>query len=148
MTDKTTTPTIPAFHSYDCWGKLVVTPAPALGWGLTHAVPGTVNAAYGARCIQCAGTAHNSYADSLDFVPGRGGFCWREGHKDETNRLRSLLNGGILADVQVAYAKLRRRGALDSRKEGTVTLYEDDTVKFVGDTNASCGYVYVAAWLK
>jgi len=148
MTDKTTQTPTPIFHSYDCWGKAQETDKPALGFGLDVAVPVTARASYGARAIQANGNQYNSYNDSLDFVPGRGGFCWLDGFKDDADYLKRLLNGGILADVQVAYARLRREGKLHSRQEGTVVLYDDDTVTVAGDTNASCGYVYIAAWLK
>jgi len=72
------------------------------------------------------------------------GFCYVT--EEAKQELQELLNNGILQKVKDDYVKLSCGIHGNERRQHV--LYEDGQVKVVGDTLASGGYLYVAAWLK
>ena len=110
--------------------------------------PQETAAVWGARAI-----AEKGYMDLLIDRQGRAG---RDVEKMAV--LIQMLNGtgdsrhkdavGILSKMQLRYSELRRQGVIEGDKANDVVLYEDDRVKAVGNTNASYGYIYIAAWFK
>ena len=78
----------------------------------------------------CSGLAY-----SVDYVT-----------EEAKQELQELLNNGILQKVKDDYVKLSCGIHGNERRQHV--LYEDGQVKVVGDTLASGGYLYVAAWLK
>jgi len=107
-----------------------------LTWGLANSVPEGVAAAWGARTILHNGT--------VDIVFDRTSF---EGTKEGKKKL-SMALGDADARMRDKVRELCESWDMSSSKQGEHILYEDDDIKIVGDTRASCGYLYMAAWLK
>jgi hypothetical protein len=110
----------------------------ALAFGLNFGVP-EVRAAWGARVII-------DQHGHVDFVPGRSSQFGSEEDQDELFRV---------LDERVPMTKLREQirtmligGLLHTRLAELVTLYEDEDVVVLGNTNASAGYLYVRGFLR
>ncbi|MBB77361.1 MAG: hypothetical protein CMJ75_22885 [Planctomycetaceae bacterium] len=125
------------FRSYDLRGNSQESESPALVWGWQK-VPHETTAAWGARAIATPG--------GLDLLPDRQSLSWRS--EEERSRLVGLLNGGALEAIQETYAFLRQTGGLRDDQGEDVVLYDGPDLKAMGSTQGSCGYFYVAAWLK
>ena len=107
-------------------------------WGLRGAVPADASAAWGARAIY----RERIYVDSeFDLVWDRQGAA---GDPAERSILVGKLNDGLLEDAQSAVGKAGMRD--DEQRQ--VELVRKDGVVIVGDTLASCGYLYLAAWME
>jgi hypothetical protein len=104
-------------------------------WGLP--APTDARASWDARAIARRGT--------LDIPWNR---QQTTGDEALVNELIEKLNGGILAHVHKEFKEMCDLGEIWSHIAERVTLYEDNEVKVMGDTNASHGYFYMVAWLK
>ena len=93
---------------------------------------------WGARAIV---SAHGK--PFMDIVHNRHGFAG-EKHKE----LLEYINDGVIKRMQAKFAELHKAGKIQGHKAEEHLLYEDDTFKAVGSTNASCGYFYILAWFK
>jgi hypothetical protein len=108
-----------------------------LGFGLRNAVPNTADAAWGARLI----ISMDGY---VDFVHDRTDVV---GSTEAKANLLALLNAklpgrtlmNIVSDKIKAYE-------IDTRSEADIVLFDDGELKVVGNSNASHGYFYVAAF--
>jgi len=128
-----------SFTSTDFFGEAIVTDEPRLGFGYWVAIPQETEAAWGARAIFTR--------SAMELLRDRQGHCYRS--TSARDRLVDHLNNrGALRLMQKQYAHLCREGQIREDEENEVVLFEDEHVKAVGNTNASCGYFYVAAWLK
>jgi hypothetical protein len=137
-------------------------PERKLQWGLAYAVPEDARAAWGARAIV---ESHRGHGFSL--LPDRQDVWAAEPAAKDA--LLAVLNGpnrgdGAIAKAQEAAGKLLEDGVLrdwqqvrdwdavsaagEKDESGEHTLYEDERVKIVGNTNGSYGYLYIAGWLK
>lgn len=101
--------------------------------------PDDVKAVWGARLIW----PHDLVHDRQDLAA----------HDDEAKQaLMAWLNGpgygnGAIAkmlDVLKAPASM----GLVYNGDEEITIYEDDKGKIIGSAQSSCGYIYVAGWLK
>lgn len=110
-----------------------------LAYGRKTAVPDDAKAAWGARLI-----APNDLVSSRQDLAAR-----TDGDKAA---LVAWLNGSGYGDGAIRKAKdwLAENYDYELRQDfdQVLPLYEDETGIIVGSTNASYGYVYVAAWLK
>ena len=104
-------------------------------WGLRGAVPADASAAWGARAIY--------YYDDAEFdiVHDRQGLA---GDPADRKTLADKLNEGLLDEARSAVDRAVMRG--DEQRQ--VELVRKDGVVIVGDTLASCGYLYLAAWME
>jgi hypothetical protein len=110
-----------------------------LAFGYESAVPADTAACWGARLI----LDRMSYKFGGDMLPDRQG-NW--GVPTARTELHTRLNtvkpwGKPLADLIC-------EGKVQDHVENEVTLYEDDHMAVVGNSNGSYGYFYIAAWLK
>lgn len=117
-----------------------------LTFGLSAAVPEDVTTAWGARLIAPDDLLH----DRQDLVAAS---------DDAKAALVAWLNGKVRGQGAISkaldyarenYSKYGTKYAvtdISGREEEQHTLYEDDRGIIVGNTNGSCGYLYVAAWL-
>lgn len=123
----------------DAWGKEVRLDTPELAWGY-HVLDPDTPAAWGARMITQAG--------ALDLVWDRQSTVWRD--REAMDELIELLNGtgGVIDNIRSTYKTLHQRGVVRGDEANEVLLTRLHRVKAVGNTNASFGYFYVAAWLK
>jgi hypothetical protein len=123
----------------DGWGKEVRLDVPGLAWGY-HVLDPETPAAWGARFITQGGY--------LDLVWDRQSTVWRD--REAIDELIELLNGpgGVIAGIRAAYKDLWSRFEVSGDEAEEVLLADGHRVKAVGNTNASYGYFYVAAWLK
>lgn len=109
-----------------------------LGWGAHRLVPENAPAAWGARLIV-------NQEGWVDLVPGRQDAI---GSDEAVKALLDQLNGGV---NKVWMERLREQlvaGKIRVNQSADVTLYEDEALIVAGNTNASHGYFYVAAYLK
>lgn len=104
-------------------------------FGLHEAVPAEATAAWGARWI---------FPD--DMLPDRQSFPGMD--TPEGQQLRTWLNGGALHKARTHARKLADQCGISHDSDKTVTLFEDETGKIVGNPRASYGYLYVAGWIK
>lgn len=110
-----------------------------LGFGLRDAVPPEATAAWGARLIINMNGYVDWVHDRTDAVGDDGprtallDLLW---DKVPGRALSEIIRGKILA------------GEIHTATPGDIVLFEDDDLKVVGNTHASCGYLYVAAWAK
>ena len=113
-----------------------------LGFGYNRGLPDGITRAWGARMIV-------DQRGHTDLLGNRTSWL---GEPDETQALQDWLNGsagnGALAKAREAASDKLRSYEILTRTASEVTLYEDETGKIVGNTNASAGYLYIAAWLK
>lgn len=116
-----------------------MTDTKTIPWGYSAAVPPGVKAAWGARLI----IDGNSYRYGGDLLGDRqGGFS-------ENHEYYELLHGRLnrVQPWKKPLAGLICDGVVKSYEENEVTVYEDDLIKVVGNSNGSYGYFYIAAWL-
>ena len=106
-----------------------------LAWGLNTAVPVSAPAAWGARAIYRYGDAE------FDIVHDRQG---GSGDPADLRRLISKLNDGLLEEARTAVD----RAVMRDDEQRQVELVRKNGVVIVGDTLASGGYLYLAAWLE
>ena len=108
-----------------------------LEWGHNEGIPATANEAWGARLIIMGN-------GEVDMLPDRQSFF---GKKDKVQKICDCLNSHKQEWLKNA-KKLINEGAINSYNVVQHTIYEDDTVKLVGSTHGSYGYLYVSAWLQ
>tara|TARA_R110000824_G_scaffold144673_3_gene312672 strand:- start:459 stop:911 length:453 start_codon:yes stop_codon:yes gene_type:complete len=123
----------------DGFGKEVRLDEPSLAWGY-HVLDPDTPAAWGARFI--------TQGSFLDLVWDRQSTVWRD--REAMDELIELLNGdyGVIANIRSTYKTLHKRFDVCGWEAEEVLLADGRRVKAVGNTNASHGYFYVAAWLK
>jgi hypothetical protein len=80
------------------------------------------------------------------IVPGR--VSWYTEDMDARRALVAALNKGILDACRERFAELKRDHWDIHRVAKEYVLYEDEAIKVVGNTNASFGYLYLAAFIK
>lgn len=116
-----------------------------LAFGYGRGIPVGITTAWGARLIA-----------PRDLLPDRQDL---KAESDEAKAaLIAWLNGSppgtgaidkALSEIERQYDKYGTgTGAICGSEDKEHLLYEDDQGKVVGNTNGSCGYVYVAGWLK
>lgn len=105
-------------------------------YGLVAEIPDGVAAAWGARAILSYG--------KVDVLPDR---QQPVGEEDARRRLGTLVNSNF-GQVRDEVLRLCNRGLMIGNREQKHVLFENDEVIVVGNTNASYGYLYLAAWLK
>jgi len=103
-------------------------------FGYWKACPEDTKGAWGARVILRSG-----YVDILHD---------RQGFKGEAHAICAKMNAGILDCMKNKVKELWDRGELDPREDREHVLCEDDEIRVVGNTNGSCGYLYLLAYLK
>jgi len=108
-----------------------------LGFGLRNAVPDNAEAAWGARLIISA----DGY---VDFVANRTDVV---GSTEGKARLLALLNEKLpgRALMTIVSDKIKAY-EISTREEADVVLFDADGLKVVGNSNASHGYFYIAAF--
>ena len=106
-----------------------------LAWGLNTAVPVSAPAAWGARAIYRYGDAE------FDIVHDRQA---GSGDPADLRRLIAKLNDGLLEEARTAVD----RAVMRDDEQRQVELVRKNGVVIVGDTLASGGYLYLAAWLE
>ena len=122
---------------------------PKLAWGLSHAVPDSARAAWGARAI-IEGAGFGLLHDRQSV--------W-SADPEAKSALLAILNGPHTGDGAIQASmdavKLLRQGGHICGPNGEGgddaeehLLYYDGEVKIVGNTNGSFGYLYIAAWLE
>ena len=105
-----------------------------LPFGYNAGLPEGVKAAWGCRMI----ASQDGY---LDYLGDRaGGFGGGEA-------LYKWLNGGAMTAARERATALLKGYEMRTREAGEFVLYEDGEGRIVGNTNASAGYLYLAAWL-
>lgn len=107
-----------------------------LAFGLREAVPAEAKAAWGARLIEPGDLLH----DRQDLVSDS---------DEDKAALVAWLNGtpagtGAIHEMQERLVEMR----YSMPDGGEFVAYEDEHGKVIADTRRSCGYVYVAGWLK
>lgn len=109
-----------------------------LGYGLSNAVPDTATAAWGARLII-------NMDGGVDFVYDRTDMVGVDPAAERAfrNVLKEKLSYGVLRD---AIRDLILTREIDTRVEREVVILDENGIKVVGNTNASHGYLYIAAW--
>ncbi len=70
-----------------------------------------------------------------------------KGHPVYTEELIEHLNSGVLSKTYAEFIQLQENFEIDGNKAEEFTLYEDDKVVVLGNTNGSCGYFYLSASL-
>jgi hypothetical protein len=106
---------------------------PRLAWGLARAVPEDALGVWGCRAI----VTQDGF---VDLVP------------DRTDQAGSEIIFDILT-AEFPTAKLRqtlgdmlRSGQVNTRRAGQFDIYRSSRLVVVGNTNASAGHCYLAAW--
>ena len=100
---------------------------------------GGCSAIWGARAIATEGPG-------FGLVPDR--VSWYAGNEAERSALVLALNKGVLDACREKFEQLKSERWDIHRVAKEYVLYEDDALEVVGNTNASCGYLYLAAWVK
>lgn len=108
-----------------------------LAFGYHAGLPDGVTAAWGARLI----VQQDGYTDLLWNRQGN------HGDGDALDALHAWLNGGALKAAREKASALLVAYEMRTREAAEFVLYEDDRGRIVGNTNASAGYLYIAAWL-
>ena len=111
-----------------------------LGFGYGRGVPDGVKAAWGCRLIVNQG-------GHVDFVHDRQGFYDGDPPQEHAGDAVGAWVNTIFGLVLDKVREKLRAGELDTRKAEHVELWRDDRGVIVANTNASAGYLYVAAWL-
>ena len=114
-----------------------------LEFGYNRGLPATADTAWGARAI----LSRNGYVDILWDRQGR------FGAEKDIARLVARLNGkaqgkGLLARAKKRVASLVKAGDMSPSDDHEFVLFEDATVKIVGNPMRSYGYLYIAAFYK
>ena len=104
-----------------------------LGWGAAHLVPENASAAWGARLII-------TQAGDVDIVGDR-----QHAVGDEIDALLDHLNS---VPWKLSLSNMLKAYEVSTREAAEVTVFEDNKILVRGNSNASHGYFYVAAWLK
>lgn len=109
-----------------------------LAFGLNEAVPADADVAWGARLII-------TMDGHVDLPPDRQSVAGTEGTPRDVflDQLQSAFAKAAL------FTKVREMifaREIDTRVAGQVTIFEGGGFKVVGDTKASAGYLYVAAF--
>lgn len=107
----------------------------SLRFGANALIPADVSAVWGARLIV-------SQDGMVDLVHDRQSFA---GDEKVGDVLCDKLNR---SSWRSNLAEMLRNYAVRTDQAEDVTVYEDDSILVRGNTNGSCGYFYVAAWLK
>lgn len=107
------------------------------GFGLWSECPDHVVAAWGARTI-LEGKSFSILHDRQSWY----------GDDVGVSKLRGILNSGALKVANEETMRLRASGEMRADKPKTFTLYEDGTVTIKGNTNGSCGYLYIIAYAE
>lgn len=108
-------------------------------WGINALpVPDDAKIVWGARAIQDPGPRFSLLYDRQS---------WRGGPPEKRAQLVVYLNE-IMKVAQLKYARFVMEDDIRRDTSNLVILYEDKCIKMIGNTNASHGYFYVAAWLK
>jgi hypothetical protein len=109
-----------------------------LKFGYNRGVPEDRTVAWGARYIV-------TQQGDVDFVWDRQDAV---GPDEPRRRLVNHLREQVGDELEDRISGLLRRGEMRTREEREFDLYEDPVVTIVGNTNASAGYCYVAAFLS
>lgn len=109
-----------------------------LGFGYNAGLPEGVKAAWGCRLIV-------DMTGYTDYLANRTG---RFGEDADLDALFAWIDSGAMESARLEASRLLRASVMHTRREGHFVLFEDETGVIVGNTNASAGYLYVAAWLK
>lgn len=111
-----------------------------LAFGYSKGLPEGVRAAWGARVI-----AYQTGA--LDFVPNRQGFGGPDGDPgpEATEALGAFVNANCGKAMERA-SELLKSYEMSTRESQAFILHCDGTGMIVGNTNASAGYLYLAAF--
>jgi len=108
-----------------------------LTYGLSEAIPEGAKAAWGARFIV-------TQDGHVDLPPDRQGLS---GDADERIALLEAMQAASpLTDLMGRIRGMLTTGILNTRVAGRVLIYTDENIRIVGDTKASAGYLYVAAF--
>lgn len=112
-----------------------------LPFGCTRGLPAGCTVAWGARMIAPA-----------DLLASRQGCAGGEDGSPERAKLLEWISGGAAEKARAAAREAKMGtpagwGDYAANSQAVVTLYEDATGKIVGSSQASYGYVYLAAWL-
>jgi len=109
---------------------------PVLRFGYSAGLPGGTVTAWGARAII-------TQTGDVDLLPDRQAAA---GAEQDIDALLHRLNNGVNA-AWIERAKDMLRGyEMNTRKAEHFTLYADEHVTVVANTNGSAGYLYVAAY--
>lgn len=105
-------------------------------FGYSAGVPDEITDGWGARLILNRG--------EIDMLRDRQGYF---GNSKIANDFCAHLNS-VTAKWTANVKTLYYSGEIDPSKQNHVTIYEDEKIKLVGNTNGSFGYLYVAGWFK
>lgn len=111
---------------------------PTLALRFGYSVPEGAQAAWGARWIINQDGLVDQVWDRTDAV----------GEDEPRQRLLDHLRDVVGVQPHRKLQTLLENDTVNTRTAEEVVLYEDDTVKVFGNTNASSGYFYVTAYLK
>jgi hypothetical protein len=114
-------------------------------WGLWSACPEDAKIAWGARTIIEEPDGYRKKYN-IDLVWDRQGTRGAEDHRNELQAFCDKLNGTVLKVAFDRACSLLRDRKMEMHEEGLFTLYDNDGVKVMGNTNGSCGYLYVIAF--
>ena len=104
-----------------------------------YRVPDTdAPAAWGARMIETG-------IGDLDYLHDRQGFYATD--DDSKRELIRRLNNGGLEMIRLSYKDAYMRNQVSSREPNEILLVDTDKLQAIGNTNGSCGYFYVSAWI-
>lgn len=111
----------------------------SVGFGYNSGVPAEARAVWGARLIVSQDGYTDFLADRTD----------RAGEQAEVEALFDLLEeryplGQLRKDLSAGLQAYKIR----TRERDEITLYADDQLLVIGNTNASAGYFYVSAVLR
>jgi hypothetical protein len=112
----------------------------ALEYGLGHAVPDDAPAAWGGRFIVTQDGHVDLPYDRHDVYHADG--------VDATAFLALLQATFPLPQLRSVIAAKLKAGEIQTRVDRLHTIFEDDELCVQANTNASAGYLYVAAWQK
>jgi len=114
------------------------TSAKDMEFGLRHHIPEDAVCGWGARAIQ------NGF--EIDLLWDRQD-CFAIDENAE-KLLKAVINERFDSILRETYRKKYNEGLLNGHEDKLETLYEDRGIVIVANTNGSCGYVYLAAWVK
>ena len=145
-----------------------MTPPLSPPWGIQSAHPDGAPAIWGARMICQTRWIGGKIIPDVTRLGDRQGFAgdpaaveslnaflnspaepvetYQERRADGKPRKTKYLKGTVMEAVHATAIRFLMTGHIDTRKAGAVCLYRDDRGIVMGDTNASHGYLYVAAW--
>lgn len=111
-------------------------------FGLWDECPADAKIAWGARTI----IDEHGGEYRIDLVWDRQSTRGAEDHKNELTAFCEKLNDGVLRETFKKATELLRDREMMQHEAGLFTLYDNDGVKVMGNTNGSCGYLYVIAF--